>query len=174
MVPYKQHFACFDCRKTFKRRRSDDLAGFDHNKETDAKCPECGKLMANMGLDFEAPKKDDIKAWRHIRRLYSVGITYHSCGCTGPGYIPNDKEALIQYFEGIKRNYESQLDFWRSRVEPANSRELQREESKHWTQITSIPRELRAKKQPVKSSDAINYWIGRIREIEIEINKSKV
>ena len=81
----------------------------------EAKCPQCGEFMANMGLDFESPKKDDIKKWEHIKSLYSVGITFHSCGCSGPGYIPNSKEKLITYFEEMKSTYLKNMDFWRNR-----------------------------------------------------------
>ncbi|RZK57404.1 MAG: hypothetical protein EOO91_10235, partial [Pedobacter sp.] len=67
--------------------------------KNEAKCPECGELTASMGLDFESLKKTDLKKWAHLKSLYSVGITFHSCGCTGPGYIPNTTEKLIAYFE---------------------------------------------------------------------------
>jgi hypothetical protein len=96
---YKPHFACFNCRKTFKRRLLWDISDDDKLIEVEAKCPQCGKLMADMGLDFASPKKDDTKEWNHIKDLYLVGITFHSCGCTGPGYIPKDKEKLITHFK---------------------------------------------------------------------------
>ena len=98
MTSYKPHYACFNCRKTFKRRLFGDIK--KGLSVSDAKCPECGELTAHMGLDFESPKKDDLKKWEHLKSLYSVGITFHSCGCSGPGYIPNSKEKLIEYFDG--------------------------------------------------------------------------
>jgi len=101
MTTYKPHYACFECRKTFKRRLLVDiLDGYSTNvQESSAKCPECGSIMADMGLDFESPKKKDVKAWKHIALLYDVGITYHSCGCSGPGYIPKEKDSLIAFFQ---------------------------------------------------------------------------
>ena len=63
MTRYKQHYACFNCRKTFKRRLLSDLESKDDFQLKEAKCPDCGQLMANMGKDFEAPKKSAIKAW---------------------------------------------------------------------------------------------------------------
>ncbi len=64
MVAYKPHYACFNCRKTFKRKLINDIKrGAESVQE--AKCPECEGLMANMGLDFESPKKDDLKKWEH-------------------------------------------------------------------------------------------------------------
>ena len=104
MAKYKPHYACFNCRKTFKRKLMWDIKR-DNKDVTEAKCPQCVDLMANMGLDFESPKKDNIKEWNHIKELYSVGITFHSCGCSGPGYIPKDKDRLIAYFNEIKNDY---------------------------------------------------------------------
>jgi hypothetical protein len=125
--------------------------------------------MADMGKDFEAPKMNDVKAWDHIQTLYSVGITYHSCGCTGPGYIPESKEALIQYFQENICEARQHLDFWRSRKEPENSRELDREKSKSSEFLYSVPSELRNRKGLVKTVDAINFWIGRVTELESKI-----
>jgi hypothetical protein len=143
----------------------------DNKDLTEAKCPQCGELMANMGLDFESPKKDNIKEWNHIKDLYSVGMTFHSCGCTGPGYIPKDKDRLVEYFEEIISEYNKQLLFWRSRTEPTNEKEIQRENSKHWDNISQVPYDLRPKKDAITNEDAKNYWIGRIKEVEQKIGK---
>ena len=42
-------------------------------EQKEAKCPECGELMTNMGKDFKAPKKDNVKEWelRFIRLIFS-------------------------------------------------------------------------------------------------------
>src|SRR5690606_16670562 len=145
MTSYKHHYACFNCRKTFKRRLLWDI-NRDDKREFAAKCPQCAELMANMGLDFASPKKNDMKAWDHLKTLYAVGITFHSCGCSGPGYIPNDKKALIAYFEGMKQEYLKQLKFWRERVEPTNKREIDKDMSENWEYINQVPGELRPKK----------------------------
>ena len=125
---------------------------------------------ANMGKDFEAPKKGDVKAWRHLRRLYSVGIAFHSCGCTGPGYIPADRECLIEYLMGIKADYEDHLKFWRERPEPQDRREIDRDKTQNWPRINSVPPELKDKKGSVRNADAVDYWIGQIREVENRIS----
>ncbi|WP_205780567.1 hypothetical protein [Mucilaginibacter limnophilus] len=132
----------------------------------EAKCPECAQLMANMGKDFEAPKKDNLKAWAHIKNLYSVGVTFHSCGCTGPGYIPQDTERLIAYLQELHQDYHKQLNFWRERHEPTNEREIARDKSKNWNYITQIPVDAKSKKGSVVNEDAKNYWIGRIKDVE--------
>lgn len=145
----------------------------DNKDLTEAKCPQCGDLMANMGLDFESPKKDNVKQWTHIKDLYSVGITFHSCGCTGPGYIPKDKDRLIEYFEEIINDYQKQLVFWRNRTESSNEKEVQREESKNWDSISKVPSDLRPKKGVISNEDAKKYWLNKIKDVQQRLNKIK-
>lgn len=170
--PYKSHYACFKCRKTFKRKLMLDI-NRELKSEFDAKCPECSELMVNMGLDFESPKKDAIKEWTHIEKLYSVGVTFHSCGCSGPGYIPNTKEKLIEYFENLKREYHSNLDFWRQRIEPINDRELQSEKSKNWEYLNPIPNEIKPKKGAISNENAKKYWFDKIKQVEQKLESIK-
>jgi len=124
-----------------------------------------------MGLDFEAPKQNDTKAWRHIENLYSVGITFHSCGCTGPGYIPQTTERLIQYFERILKDYHDNLNFWRQRAFPKNKKEIDRKRSKYWSIMAKIPAKLHPQNKPVSTEDAMNYWFGRIKEVELKLEQ---
>jgi DNA-directed RNA polymerase subunit RPC12/RpoP len=165
MIAYKPHYACFDCRKTFKRRLMSDISRGEESKIV-AKCPECGSLMANMGKDFESPKKKDAKGWEHIKSLYSVGITFHSCGCTGPGYIPNTKEAIAHYFEELINDYHLQVNFWRQRKEPIDKREIESDRSKHWNYIHQFPSAFRSKPAEILNQEAIAFWMAKIREVE--------
>jgi hypothetical protein len=96
-------------------------------------------------------------------------VTFHSCGCTGPGYIPKDKDRLLAYFEEIISDYNKQLLFWRNRTEPTNEKEIQRENSKHWDNISKVPYDLRPKKGAIANEDAKNFWISRIKEVEQKI-----
>src|SRR5262245_43514190 len=89
--PYKRHFACFRCRKAFKR----PPFAFDHfcpnlaQSEADpAPCPDCGGRMSDMGLDFKPPRKSDVEHWEVVEYLFREGFAYHSCGWCGPGYRP--------------------------------------------------------------------------------------
>ncbi|WP_205943491.1 hypothetical protein [Pedobacter polaris] len=134
--------------------------------KVEAKCPECAGLMASMGLDFESPKKDDLKKWAHIKTLYSVGITFHSCGCTGPGYIPNTTEKLTAYFEALKADYFKNITFWRNRIEPTTSAELDRDHSKNSQQLWQIPKSYRADKKNIKNEEAIKFWLEKVMEVE--------
>jgi hypothetical protein len=170
MMTYKPHYACFGCRKTFKRRLLLDIDR--NNTETvEARCPQCGDLMADMGLDFASPKKNNLKEWEHIKQLYSVGITFHSCGCSGPGYIPNSREKLIDYFEEMLKTYSASLAFWRQRVEPTSDREIQREKSVNSRYLNEIPAEITSAKGAVSSVEAIRYWMDNLKQVEQKLKQ---
>ena len=88
---YKDHFACFDCRKVFRVRPPAEWvdpavrAGEFHPL---VRCPDCRRPMINMGLDFKAPRKRDVKQWKKVEALHAAGISFHTCGCGGPGDMP--------------------------------------------------------------------------------------
>ena len=80
---YKEHFACFACRKMFRPLQADKLRAFA--PEASSECPECKRPMKNMGLDFKAPRQRDVRSWRALEeREY----TFFDCGC-GAGFKPN-------------------------------------------------------------------------------------
>ena len=79
MGQYKDHMVCFSCRKQFKRRERPDAASL---------CPQCREPMRDLGLDFKPPRQQNAKQWRKVELLARHGITFHSCGCSGPGFRP--------------------------------------------------------------------------------------
>jgi len=99
--PYKDIYACFQCRKVFKQASDRELSNHDVQKRT-YKCPQCGGTMNDMGHDFKAPKLNDVKQWRKVELLYNNGFTYHSCGCGGPGYRPAKLSEVEQFLEHNK------------------------------------------------------------------------
>jgi DNA-directed RNA polymerase subunit RPC12/RpoP len=111
MGNYKRRYACFACRKSFKRRNPGDVG--HHGEDRPARCPECGLLMADIGRDFQAPKRGDERGWAVAAALFSVGATFHSCGCSGPGYRPRDPQALRAYLLGLRDEYRATLARWR-------------------------------------------------------------
>ena len=143
----------------------------DDKRSLEAKCPQCGQLMANMGLDFASPKKDNTKEWTHIKNLYSVGITFHSCGCSGPGYIPNSTGKLKEYFEDIKASYFKNLEFWRKRIEPTTKQEREKDASRNWFELSRVSEKY--KKEIVRNQDGINYWLDKIKQVELKLEKIK-
>lgn len=95
MHDYKDHFACFACRKTYRKawsapERGRFATGEDYD-DARSVCPQCAGRMAKMGLDFKAPPQRDVEAWRIVEHLYARGLNFESCGCGGPGYVPPKK-----------------------------------------------------------------------------------
>lgn len=171
MISYKDHYACFACQKTFKRRLWIDIKQ-GTKKDSPAKCPQCASEMVNMGKDFESPKMNDDKAWSHLKNLYEVGITFFSCGCTGPGYIPRDQEALLKHFENIRNRYFAEFEFWRNRIEPETKQERIKDEQRNWHKLSPINSDY--KKIVVKNQEGLDYWHEQIKKIEAKIETIKL
>lgn len=88
---YKMPFACFACRKVFKQPSYWDLSPAQRpapGQPRTIPCPQCRRPMHAMGHDFRAPRQRDIAQWAKVAVLFRHGITYHSCGCNGPGPRP--------------------------------------------------------------------------------------
>lgn len=166
MTAYKDHYACFECQKTFKRKLWIDIKK-GSKEDSMVKCPQCSGVMASMGKDFESPKQKDDRAWQHLKNLYEVGITFHSCGCTGPGYIPKDHEALLAYFEKIKADYFKELDFWRNRIEPDTKQERIKDAQRNWQKLSTVNSTY--KKEIVKNQEGLDYWHDKIKTIDAKI-----
>lgn len=101
---YKEHYACFHCRKMFRRPPRADLV---HHIEKDTKricpCPQCSNPMQNLGLDFKPPKQSDIKQWAKVKELVDNGFTFASCGCGGPGPRPATLKDVKPFIKEQKR-----------------------------------------------------------------------
>lgn len=87
---YKNHYACFTCRKAFARMSA-------------TTCPHCGGTLHSMGLDFKAPRRNDLKQWQKVEKLYLNGIGYYSCGCSGPGYRPTRLNQVDDFLDARER-----------------------------------------------------------------------
>ena len=95
---YKSHFACFLCRKVFRKTAMEDYVEhvglkvahdrilfrqtrlgrhatpgisyeevFERYVADVSICPQCGKRMAAVGLDFKAPPHRKKEAWEILR-----------------------------------------------------------------------------------------------------------
>lgn len=178
MTIYKPHYACFNCQKTFKRRLLRDInKGLQPSSKegsTPAKCPNCSQLMADMGLDFKAPKSNQHKAWQHLAKLYEVGITFHSCGCSGPGYVPRDQQELIQHFEAIRGRYLVHQHFWsRRQADPEGQAAIAKDQYQNGAFIYALPISMRkgSKNQPKYNAvKAQRYWAQKVKEVEQKID----
>ncbi|MDW3197032.1 MAG: hypothetical protein R8G66_31935 [Cytophagales bacterium] len=96
--------------------------------------------MANMGMDFRAPKTSKKKEWEIVRGMYKVGHRFQTCGCLGPGLIPKDSESYYHYLNEIRIEYKTRLEE-RSTVQ-----------------------------SPEELSEYIAYWDERLNRIENELS----
>src|SRR5688572_14219112 len=100
--PYKEKWACFKCRKSFKQTSRYELAHPLPLAEDGSRlviCPQCKGPMQNMGLDFKAPKQTDVEQWQKVEILFNNGYAYHSCGCSGPGPRPARLQDASRFLE---------------------------------------------------------------------------
>jgi len=74
------------------------------------KCPDCGNQMADLGLDFKAPKKDKTKEWKIIKGLLKSGKAFYSCGCDGIGFVPKNKKKYKIYLLEKREYYQTRLE----------------------------------------------------------------
>lgn len=143
--PYKEHFVCFGCRKTFKQtNRADWNNSFVQYPDHIFKCPDCSNPMANMGMDFRAPKKSDVKDWRRIEGTFVLGHIYRTCGCYGPGFVPSNQIEYREYLEDKLAKYKCRMNS--VQTDPAIDAE---ERNKH-----------------------VEQWNSRIRMVESELVNS--
>ena len=83
-------FACFECRKGFKRVIDKDILPEYLRPSTTVICPDCGGAMTNLGKDLRLPSKDKLQQWAAIHYLADNRFNFFSCGCSGIGLIPKD------------------------------------------------------------------------------------
>jgi hypothetical protein len=114
---YKDHFACFDCRKAFKQWQWEATDEDEFNRRQKLKhvprevmCPDCGESMTDMGLDFKAPRQNDVEAWEVLRVLSEHGFRFFGCGCS-VGFTPPEtlREVPAWLQEHQKRSESEQL-----------------------------------------------------------------
>lgn len=60
------HWVCFDCRKSFHKKPSEDSW----------KCPQCANLMTDMGVYFEPPKRQAKEKWKIVKLLAENNYKY--------------------------------------------------------------------------------------------------
>ncbi len=141
---YKQAFLNYNSEKSIKFRTDNPklIAQFEKQyRNKKYKCPDCNSEMNNIGLDFKAPKMNKIKEWEIIRSMYKLGNTFHTCGCDGPGYIPQNTIDYLNYLEEVKAAYQKRLN--------------QRDKKFSKSELTEY----------------LNYWNSKLSAITSEIKK---
>ncbi len=120
---YKHTYGCFNCQIGFKRRNLHDVQpelsakiskdaraakeqGLEYAYEgNDAKCPNCGGEMANLGRDLRLPAKTKDEEWRCIKYLIDNKYNIYSCGCQGIGFVPHKMQDAITLVAEYKNKY---------------------------------------------------------------------
>ena len=74
MQQYKYPYACFGCRKVYKR----DIAklSFYPASKHRYKCPKCEGMLCSMGSNFKAPSSTDSIRWKVVEVLHRNGLRY--------------------------------------------------------------------------------------------------
>ncbi|MBB4935060.1 hypothetical protein F4561_005954 [Lipingzhangella halophila] len=47
--------------------------------------------MTDAGSNLAVPRRGDRDAWDALATVLRSGLTFHSCGCSGPGYRPRTR-----------------------------------------------------------------------------------
>jgi len=81
-------FACFACRKSFKK---------PFVLDRQYKCPQCAQEMADMGRAFKAPRKTETRQWEKVKRLWSAGYRFQ----------PNTRRQDVPAFPNKLRDLEN-------------------------------------------------------------------
>jgi len=68
---YLHPYACFRCRKSFKRASRTAAV---------LPCPECGGPSIGLTRKFKPPKRSDVKQWIKIEALVRHGFLFWSLG----------------------------------------------------------------------------------------------
>jgi hypothetical protein len=69
MSPITQKWACFHCRKSFKKPSIKTLEAYV--------CPDCKQPMTMTGTAFRAPKMDDLEQWEKAELLLKNGFSFY-------------------------------------------------------------------------------------------------
>ncbi|WP_406840662.1 hypothetical protein ACICHK_38875 [Streptomyces sp. AHU1] len=59
--------------------------------------------MIDAGFDLAVPRRGDKGAWKALEATLRAGLTFHSCGCDGPGYRPRTAAEVRERRRAAKR-----------------------------------------------------------------------
>jgi hypothetical protein len=93
---YLIHFACFACRRSFKRKIEFGAAVYLKP------CPDCSGQAIHLGRHFKAPKRTDQKQWRKVEYLVRAGFFFQhvqnaNCRVPYPETLEDAREFVATY-----------------------------------------------------------------------------
>ena len=163
---YKNTYGCFNCQIGFKRRNLFDVQPELHaqmSKEAreanpksrvsvsethEAKCPNCGGEMANLGRDLRLPAKTKNEQWQCIKYLIDNKYNIYSCGCQGIGFVPHkmaDAIAIVAERKEIQKAIQKKYDIERKFEEKAKAKRKGDKERVIRKQLKEIEKEEKKK-----------------------------
>lgn len=95
MSQYFHHYACFECRKSFKREYDIKKT---YKDQLEKPCPECNGPSFDCGRHFKPPKSKDLQQWEKVKLLFENGFRFQHI------YDANGEE--IPYPETLKETKE--------------------------------------------------------------------
>jgi len=87
-VPILMQYACFACRKVFKKPMPEESA-------VDYPCPDCAQPLIMMGTAFRAPRRADEPQWRKVEQLVHAGVLFYRNAGPRPRSL-NEVPAFLQ------------------------------------------------------------------------------
>ena len=78
-----QHWVCFECRKQFRKPLLGTEVAVERGAVTPVPrhpCPECKRLMVDMGKYVRPPRRNNGRAWQQLRLLAQHGIRFTRAG----------------------------------------------------------------------------------------------
>jgi hypothetical protein len=105
---YKHHYVCLACRSSVKH---------EWVPEREHRCPRCRAVLVDAGYDLAVPPRRDESAWTALTATLRAGITFHSCGCGGPGFRPRTS-AQVRERRAAARRLAVPQDVALERAEP--------------------------------------------------------
>lgn len=91
---YLHPYACFRCRKSFKRAT---------RSEAVLPCPECGGPSIGLTRKFKPPKRSDEKQWKKVEALVRHGFLFWSLGERYPDTLQEVDAFAQRHADVIKR-----------------------------------------------------------------------
>jgi hypothetical protein len=91
---YLHPFACFVCRRSFKRPAVD---------RDEAACPVCGNPAIALSRKFKPPRQGDIKQWAKVETLVRLGFRFDTIhdGAGGTVRYPATERGIPAFVQRV-------------------------------------------------------------------------
>ena len=91
---YLHPFACFVCRRSFKRAAVD---------RDEAACPVCGNPAIRLSRKFKPPRQGDVKQWAKVEALVRLGFRFDTIydGAGGTVRYPATERGIPAFVEKV-------------------------------------------------------------------------